>query len=105
MTAPRKGRGRPPSVWRTEIGWKFVEAVADAKYNHRRLISTPRAIRIALQQPEFAQLRKYSTRYLQKQLIDAAEFWGMHPTIRELIGRSSRIYWLRQNQMNYWNRK
>jgi hypothetical protein len=98
MTA-RKGRGRPPAIWRGPIGYKFVEAVALAKYYHPRAITTGRAIRIVLRQPEFAPLQTYangSTRYLQKQLIDAAEFWGMHPTFRELIGRSSRIYWNRK---------
>jgi hypothetical protein len=50
---------------------------------------------MVLRQPEFAPLKKYangSTRYLQKQLIDAAESWGMHPTFRELIGRGSPIW-------------
>jgi len=98
MTA-RKMRGRPPSVWRGPIGYKFVEAVALARYYHPQPITTGRAIRIVLRQPEFAPLQKYangSTRYLQKQLVDAAEFWGIHPTFRELIGRSSRIYWNRK---------
>jgi len=101
----RKGRGRPPEIWHESIGWKFVEAVAHTKYNHLHLISTPHAIRIVQRQREFACLRKYAPRYLQKQLLDAAEFWGVHPTIKELIGRSNRIYWLRQNQMKYWNIK
>jgi hypothetical protein len=99
MTA-RKGRGRPPSIWRSPIGYKFVEAVAHAKYRHPRPITTGLAIKIVLKQPEFAELRKYangSTRYLEKQLIDVADFFGMHPTTRELIGRSSRIYWNRKS--------
>jgi hypothetical protein len=99
------GRGRPASIWRGPIGYKFVEAVALAKYNHPRSITTGQAIRIVLQQPEFAPLKKYanrygrcSTRYLEKQLIDAAGFWRMHLPIsfRELIGPTSRIYWNRK---------
>jgi hypothetical protein len=96
----RKGRGRPPAIWREAIGYKFVEEVALAKYRDPRPITTGQAILKVLKQDEFAPLRKYvkngSTRYLQKQLIDAAESWGMHPTFRELIGRSSRIYWNRK---------
>jgi hypothetical protein len=91
----RQGRGRPPSVWRSELGMKFVEAVALAKYHHSEPITTGRAIRIVLRQPEFAPLRRYangSTRYMQKQLVEIAEFFRMHPTFRELIGRG-RIYW------------
>lgn len=96
MTA-RKRRGRPPSIWRDPIGYQFVEAVAHAKYKHTRPMTAGQAIRKVLrEQPEFAPLRKYvkkgSTRYLQKQLIDAAEFWGVHPTLRELIGRGSPIW-------------
>ena len=96
----RQGRGRPPSVWRSELGMKFVEAVALAKYRSLRPISTPAAIRMVLEQPEFEPFRKYKgkPRYLEKQLIDVADYWGMLPVFRELIGRSSRIYWLRQNQ-------
>ena len=98
MTA-RKGRGRPPSIWRGPIGYKFVEAVAVTKYRSVRPITTAAAIRLALKEPEFAPLRKYangSSRYLQKQLIDAAENWGVHPTFRELIGDTKRIYWSRK---------
>jgi hypothetical protein len=101
MTA-RRGRGRPPSIWRGpigSIGYQFVEAVALAKYQHPRSITNRQAILIVLRQPEFAPLRKYangSTRYLEKQLLDVAENWGMHPTFRELIGRGSRIYWNRK---------
>jgi hypothetical protein len=95
MTA-RKARGRPASIWRGPIGYKFVEQVALAKYHHRQSITTGRAIRMVLREPEFAPLRKYakngSTRYLQKQLIDAAEFWGIRPSVRELIGRGSPIW-------------
>jgi hypothetical protein len=101
----RRERGRPPEIWHGSIGWKFVEAVALAKYYHSRPISTPHAIRIVQRQREFACLRRYAPRYLQKQLLDAAEFWGVHPTFKELIGRSNRIYWLQQNQMKYWNIK
>lgn len=97
----KRARGRPPSVWRTEIGWKFVEAVALTKYYSVRPISTPAAMRIVLQKSEFAGLRKYangSSEYLQKQLIDAAESmpWRINPALRELIGRGSRIYWNRK---------
>jgi hypothetical protein len=88
----RQGRGRPPLVWRSELGMKFVEAVALAKYRHPHR-STPQAISIVLKQPDFAQLRKYKARYLEKQLLDAAEYWGVPPVFRELIGRGSRIYW------------
>jgi hypothetical protein len=97
MTAPKR-RGRPPSIWRSPIGYKFVEAVAHANYRHTG--TTGMAIKTVLKQPEFAELRKYakgSTRYLQKQLIDVADYFGMHPTTRELIGRTSRIYWLKRN--------
>jgi hypothetical protein len=102
MTPP-KGAGRPPSIWRSPIGREFVEAVALARYRHPAPITIGRAIKIVLKNdPEFAKLRKYvrngSTRYLQKQLIDAAEFWQMHPTFRELIGRNSRLFWMKQNQ-------
>jgi hypothetical protein len=79
---------------------KFVEAVALAKYYHPSPITNRQAILIILQQPEFEPLKKYvkngSTRYLEKQLLDAAEDWGVHATFRDLIGRGSR---------NYWNRK
>src|SRR5262249_35029745 len=96
MTAPRRWRGRPASVWRTEIGLKFAVAVADTKYRQPSPITTPQAINFVLRQPEFAHLRKYKNgaRYLQKQLLDAAEFWGVHPTTRELIGNSRQLYWL-----------
>lgn len=89
-------RGRPPSIWRGPIGYKFVEAVALAKYYSPRPISTPHAISIVLRQPEFAHLQRYKVRYLEKQLLDAAEDWGVHPTFKELIGRGSRIYWNRK---------
>jgi hypothetical protein len=91
-------RGRPPSIWRSPIGYNFAEAVAFAKYRHPHRTNR-QAILIVLQQPEFAPLQKYangSTRYLEKQLLDAANFWGMHVTVRELIGRGSRIYWNRK---------
>jgi len=90
MTA-RKRPGRP-EIWRTEKGKKFVEAVAIEKYRHDK--TTGAAIKKVLNnQPEFAEFGKYKNRYIQKQLIDVAEFFGMHPIIRQLIGRSSRIYW------------
>jgi len=59
MTA-RKRRGRPPSVWHEEIGYKFVEAVAHTIYRHPRPMTTGHAIRMVLKQPEFAPLRKYA---------------------------------------------
>jgi hypothetical protein len=100
MTSPKR-RGRPPSVWRDPIGYKFVEAVAHEKYRNPALITTGRAIRNVLKQPEFAQLRKYAngtTRYVEKQLIDVADYFGMHRTTRELIGRTDRLPWLKQNR-------
>ena len=45
-------------------------------------------------------MKNGSTRYLEKQLLDAAEDWGMHPTFKELIGRSE----LLEQKMNYWNK-
>jgi hypothetical protein len=92
----KRGRGRPPSVWRTEIGWKFVEAVALTRYESVRPITNGTAIRIVLERPEFARLKKYAngkTDYLQKQLLDAAEScpW-MSPTTRELIGRGTPVW-------------
>jgi hypothetical protein len=94
----RRGRGRPSFIWRSELGMKFVEAVALTKYRSLRPISTPAAIRMVLEQPDFAELRKYNAHYLKKQLLDAADYWGTTAAFRELIGRGSRIYWLRQNQ-------
>jgi len=99
MIAARRSRGRPPSIWRGPIGYKFLEAVALTKYNHPRPITTPQAIRIVLRQPDFAPLRKYatrSTRYLEKMLVDTAQNWGptgVHTTFKELIGSGKRIYW------------
>ena len=98
MTA-RKGRGRPPSIWRGPIGYQFLEAVALTKYYSRRPITTRAAIRIVLQKPEFAHLREHAPRYLEKQLLDTAENWGptgVHATFRELIGSHRRIYWNRK---------
>jgi hypothetical protein len=98
MTGPRRRRGRPSKIWRGEVGRKFVEAVALARYYSPRPITNSQAIRIVLRRPEFAPLKKYangSTRYLEKQLIDAAEDWGVSATFRELIGKGSPI----------WNRK
>src|SRR5205814_8849696 len=101
MTSPKR-RGRPPSIWRDPtFAYKFVEAVAHEKYRNPALITTGRAIRNDLKQPEFAQLRKYAngtTRYVEKQLIDVADYFGMHRTTRELIGRTDRLPWLKQNQ-------
>jgi hypothetical protein len=95
MTA-RRGRGRPSKIWRAEPGWKFFEAVALTRYKSVRPITNGSAIRIVLEQPEFARLKKYangSTDYLQKQLLDAANScpW-MSPTTRELIGRGTPIW-------------
>ena len=101
VTAPKR-RGRPPFIWRSDLGREFVEAIAHEKYRNPALITTGRAIRNVLKnQPKFAQLRKYvnrTTRYVEKQLIDVADYYGMHPTIRELIGRTGRLPWLKQNQ-------
>jgi hypothetical protein len=49
MTAPKR-RGRPPSIWRSPIGYKFVEAVAHAIYRHTG--TTGMAIKTVLKQPD-----------------------------------------------------
>jgi hypothetical protein len=83
MTGARKRRGRPSKIWRGEPGRRFFEAVALTRYKSVRPITNAAAIRMVLEQPEFAPLRQYAkngdTGYLQKMLIDAAENWGGPP--------------------------
>jgi hypothetical protein len=77
MTA-RKKRGRPPFLWHGPTGKKFVTAVLVTQWERRRRpITTAHAIRIVLsRRREFAHLRKYLDRYLEKQFLDAVEFWS-----------------------------
>src|SRR5262245_52150868 len=79
MTTHRKKRGRPPLLWHGPRGKEFVRAVNITRYERRKgrpLLTAAQAIRLVLKRPEFAQLRKYRVRYLEKQSLNAVEFWS-----------------------------
>jgi len=80
MTTHRKKRGRPPFLWHGRGGQEFVAAVNITRYerrpNGRPLLTAAQAIRLVLRRHEFAQLRKYKVRYLEKQYSNALEFWS-----------------------------
>jgi len=90
MTTDRRRRGRPPTIWHGPTGKEFVTAVFVTQYE-RRPMTKAQAIRIVLRRHEFARLRKYSIRYLEKQLLDALEFWNPWPSYKKLFGRGRRI--------------
>ena len=79
MTAHRKKRGRPPSLWHGPKGQAFLYAVFKVQIE-RHPIKTVDAIRAALRKPEFAYLKKQypnHRRYLEKQYLSAKEFWSL----------------------------
>jgi hypothetical protein len=81
VTAYQKKRGRPPSIWRSEIGAAFAYAVFQARSKIRprlELIKTTDAIRKVLRQPEFAHLKKRypNLRYLEKKYQEASDYWN-----------------------------
>jgi hypothetical protein len=80
----RKKRGRPPFIWHGPRGEEFVRAVHNTWWQ-RRPITRSHAITIVLQRHEFAHLRRYSRRYLEKQLLNCREFWSLcRVRIREI---------------------
>jgi len=96
MTAQRKKRGRPPFLWHGPRGRQFVTAVSITRYERRRrngrpLLTAAEAIRLVLRQHEFAQLKKYKLRYLEKQYWNALEFWSPWPSYKKLFGRGRHI--------------
>src|SRR5262245_45896940 len=95
MTTHRKKRGRPPFLWHARRGEEFVTAVSITRYerrpNGRSLLTAAQAIRLVLRRHEFAQLRKYKGRYLEKQYSNALEFWSPWPSYKKLFGRGKRI--------------
>src|SRR5262249_7873976 len=76
MTTARKKRGRPPFLWHGPRGEEFVRAVHFDWWKQRRK-SISQAITIVLRRREFAHLRRYSRRYLEKQLLNCREFWSL----------------------------
>jgi hypothetical protein len=66
-------RGRPPSIWRAKAGKAFVRAVLAVKID-RHPIKTTAAINAVLRQPEFAHLRRYKLRYLEKKFQEVSDF-------------------------------
>jgi hypothetical protein len=87
----RKKRGRPPSIWHGQSGKEFVKTVVVLQYE-RRPMTTAKAIGIVRKRPDFAHLQKYKIRYLEKQILDAIEFWSPY-SHKNLIGRGNPIYW------------
>ena len=65
MTAARKKRGRPPFLWHSKAGMAFLYAVFTVQ-SERHPIKTVDAINIVIKRPEFAHLKRYSLRYLEK---------------------------------------
>ena len=86
MTAQRKKRGRPPSLWHGPKGQAFLYAVFEVKIK-RHPIKTVDAIRAVLLKPEFRYLKKQypNHRYLEKQYLSAKKFWSLcRVSIREI---------------------
>jgi hypothetical protein len=91
MTTHRRKRGRPPSIWYGPKGEEFQTAVYLTWYK-RHPISKAQAIRLVLRRSDFTHLRKYSIRYLEKQFLDAAEFWNPFARLRKEWLNANKIH-------------
>jgi hypothetical protein len=93
MTTYRRKRGRPPSIWHGQKGEEFQTAVYLTRYERRHHpISKAQAIRLVLRRSDFAHLRKYSVRYLEKQFLDAVEFWNKFARLRKEWLKANKIH-------------
>src|SRR5262245_28188051 len=105
MTTPKK-RGRPPSKWLTlEYGEQFAHAVNDLRMQRReegRPMSRVQTIRCVLKRRDFAYLQEYNTpkgiRYLEKQILQAAEHWNPYARLRKEFRDAAKLY----GAPNYW---
>src|SRR5262245_24080825 len=83
MTAQRKKRGRPPSLWHGPRGKEFVTAVCLSCLDWgQRQKSIAHTIDVVVKRG-FPDLRGYKRRYLQKRFCDALVFWSPYRELYE----------------------
>ena len=71
---PKKKAGRPPIIWRSIVGLRFVSAVQSIQLLEK--CKLPTAIRKVLKDPEFAALKKYEPPHTTGPLSGSLGFWG-----------------------------
>jgi hypothetical protein len=84
-------RGRPPSIWRAKAGTAFVRAVLAVKID-RHPIKTTAAINAVLRQREFAHLRRYKLRYLEKKFQEVSDFSNPYARLTKEMRKARAIY-------------
>src|SRR5215471_13840434 len=106
MSDQGKKRGPKPKLWKlAKLGKKFASAVLYFKFGDHpareghpvRVRGHAAAIRRVLKLPEFAYLKRYTIRYLEKKFQEALAFWYPphpqypHPKANRANYRNKRI--------------
>jgi hypothetical protein len=100
MTA-RKKRGRPPLLWQAEDGKAFLSAVFQIQ-SECHPIKTVDAINRALKKPEFAHLKKYPLRYLEKKYQEISRS-NPYSDLHKQFRRAEYLRTVHKNKANYRN--